>query len=207
MELLLFEEPEAFLHPPQQDVLDTSLRRLAEQTGRQVIATSHSPQFVSYNTDDLIHLVRLRRIHGKTDIAQISRESLHKVFEDNRQIAEILGVPPGSVELEAVRHFLWLNPERSSLFFANAVLIVEGLSEQVLINYLLKTAQLPSATKSVVVLETRGKYNIHRFMNLLGELRIDHAVLHDMDANRTGKAKNEQDAINNLIQQSRNDWT
>jgi predicted ATP-dependent endonuclease of OLD family len=207
MELLLFEEPEAFLHPPQQDVLDTSLRQLAAQPGRQVIAASHSPQFVSYNTDDLADLVRLRRVNGRTEVAQISKERLKAIFEDNQQIAQILGVVAGTTELEAVRHFLWLNPERSSLFFANAVLVVEGLSEQVLINYLLKKGHLPSAAKGVFVLETLGKYNIPRFMNLLGELRIDHAVLHDMDANKTGNEKQKQEALNQLIQQSKNGCT
>lgn len=207
MELLLFEEPEAFLHPPQQEVLDTSLRRLAGQPSRQVIAASHSPQFVSYNTDDLADLVRVRRSAGKTEIAQISKDRLKEIFEENQQIAPILGSPAGSAELESVRHFLWLNPERSSLFFANAVLIVEGLSEQVLINYLLKTDQLSSPAKGVFVLETLGKYNIHRFMNLLGELRIDHAVLHDMDANKTGNEKDKQDRLNNLIQQAKNGCT
>jgi predicted ATP-dependent endonuclease of OLD family len=207
MELLLFEEPEAFLHPPQQDVLDTSLRQLAAQPGRQVIAASHSPQFVSYNTDDLADLVRLRRVNGRTEVAQTSKERLKATFEDNQQIAQILGVVAGTTELEAVRHFLWLNPERSSLFFANAVLIVEGVSEQVLINYLLKTGQLRSTAKGVFVLETLGKYNIHRFMKLLEELRIDHAVLHDMDANKTGYEKSKQEALNKLIQESKNDYT
>lgn len=207
MELLLFEEPEAFLHPPQQDVLDTSLRQLAAQPGRQVIAASHSPQFVSYNTDDLADLVRFRRVTGKTEVAQITKDRLKKIFEDNQQIAQILGVSAGSAELESVRHFLWLNPERSSLFFANAVLIVEGLSEQVLINYLLKTGQLPSAAKGVFVLETLGKYNIHRFMNLLGELRIDHAVLHDTDANKTGEERTKQEELNKLISNCRNPCT
>src|SRR4030042_666003 len=59
LDLILFEEPEAFLHPPQQDILDTSLRRLASQEGRQVLAATHSPLFVSRNTDDIADLVRL----------------------------------------------------------------------------------------------------------------------------------------------------
>jgi len=207
LELLLFEEPEAFLHPPQQDVLDTSLRQLAVQPGRQVIAASHSPQFVSYNTDDLADLIRVRRVAGKTEVAQIGRERLTQVFEDNQQLAKILGQEAGATELEAVRHFLWLNPERSSLFFANAVLIVEGLSEQVLINYLIKTGQLTTNSRGFFILEPLGKYNIPRFMNLLGELRMDHAVLHDSDANKTGNEKQKQEAINQLIQQSKNACT
>ncbi|MEM4725045.1 MAG: AAA family ATPase [Candidatus Hadarchaeum sp.] len=205
LELLVFEEPEAYLHPPQQDILDTSLRQLSAKPGFQVVAATHSPQFVSYNTKDLSDLVRCRRLNGKTEVAQVSEQRLTEIFEDNLKIATITGLSPGSVELETARHFLWLNPERSSLFFANAVLIVEGLSEQVIINYLLKTGQLFSPAKGVFVLETHGKYNIHRFMNLLREFRIDHAVLHDTDANKTGSEK--QDEINKLIQNSKNAYT
>ncbi|MCS7183385.1 MAG: AAA family ATPase [Thermoanaerobaculum sp.] len=207
MELLLFEEPEAFLHPPQQDLLDRSLRQLAAQPGRQVIAATHSPLFVSSNTDDLADLVRFRRVAGKTEIAQITKERLKEIFGENQKLAQILGHDASEPELEAVRYFLWLNPERSSLFFANAVLIVEGLSEQVLINYLLKKGEIAANSSGVFVLETHGKYNIHRFMRLLGELKIDHAVLHDSDTNKAGEEKKKQDALNKLIQDSKNAHT
>jgi predicted ATP-dependent endonuclease of OLD family len=213
MELLLFEEPEAYLHPPQQDVLDTSLRQLAAQPGRQVIAVTHSPQFVSYNTDDLTDLVRVCRVEGKSEVAQISNERLKQIFEDNQKIREALGIggSSGSIEyeteLEAARHFLWLNPERTGVFFANAVLIVEGLSEQVLINWLIKTGQFDIGSKGIFILNADGKYNIHRFMNLLGELRIDHAVLHDMDANKTDSERAKHERLNGLIQASKNPYT
>lgn len=207
MEVLLFEEPEAYLHPPQQDVLDTSLRQFAAQPGRQVIAATHSPQFVSYNTDDLSDLVLVRRIKGKTEVAQVTKQRLHEIFQNNQRLAQALGRNPSDPEFEAVRHFLWLNPERCSVFFANAVLIVEGLSEQVLINYLLKSGQISTNCRGVFILETMGKYNIPRFMSLLGELRIDHAVLHDMDEDKVGAEKNVHEALNRLIHDSKNKYT
>ncbi|MER3424582.1 MAG: hypothetical protein C4293_16530 [Nitrospiraceae bacterium] len=149
MELLLFEEPEAFLHPPQQNALDTSLRHLAAHPGTQVLAVTHSPLFASYNADDLVDLVRLRRINGRTEVAQVTQERLKELFTENQVVKSILeaarketssgDVDPGIVDMEAARHFLWLNPERCGLSFANHVLIVEGLSEQVLANYLIKT--------------------------------------------------------------------
>jgi putative ATP-dependent endonuclease of the OLD family len=134
LELLLFEEPEAYLHPPRQDVLDTSLRELAAQSGRQVIAATHSPQFVSYNADDIADLVRVCRNHGKTEIAQVSRDGLRQIFGENQQISDLVKAAKDEevaerIDVEAVRHFLWLNPERCSLFFADGVLVVEGLSE------------------------------------------------------------------------------
>lgn len=208
LDLLLFEEPEAFLHPPQQDALDTSLRRLAARQNCQVIAVTHSPLFVSCNTDDLVNLIRVRRDSGKTRVAQVSKAQLQQIFEDNQRIREVLsfsGKGNGeSIELEAVRHFLWLNPERSSMFFANYVLIVEGLSEQVLINHFIKTGKL-SGGKGLFVLNAEGKYNIHRFMNLLGALGIEHAVLHDEDS---GSKQHEQhECLNKLIRETKNEFT
>jgi len=44
-------------------------------------------------------------------------------------------------------------------------------------------------------------------MNLLGELKIRHAVLHDLDAGKTGKAKVLQDGLNQLILDSQNQYT
>lgn len=211
LELLLFEEPEAFLHPPQQDELDSSLRRLAAQPERQVLASTHSPHFVSYNTDDIAGLVHVQKQDAITKIGQISREGLKDVFEDNQEINSIFkGAeldPSQDIELEEIRHFLWLNPERCGMFFADRVLIVEGVSEQVVANYLFKTGQIGVAGKGVFVLEARGKYNIHRFMNLLGKLEIEHAVLHDLDSNKVGKPKIIQDGLNGLIEKSKNRYT
>jgi putative ATP-dependent endonuclease of OLD family len=218
LQLLLFEEPEAFLHPQQQDVLDANLRVLAAQEGRQVLIATHSSQFVSYNTDDLVDLVRLFRNDGRTCARQISRDQLKEVFEDNLAITELVGavkdIPDrGDIDsqlehaMEGVRHFLWLNPERSALFFADLVLIVEGLSEQVLVKYLIKTGEIKAPTKWAFVLETWGIYNMHRFMNLLGALGIKHAVLYDDDGTKEGAQKIKQEKLASLIEKSRNGST
>ena len=84
-------------------------------------------------------------------------------------------------------------------------LIVEGLSEQVVVNYLVKTGDIKTDSKGVFVLESVGKYNIPRFMNLLGELHIQHVVLYDVDS--SAKNKRTHDALNKLIQESKNACT
>lgn len=74
MELLLFEEPEAFLHPPQQDILDSNLRQFAYgDPQRQVIVATHSPHFVSYNAADISELAKFSRSKS-SHVSQISRE-------------------------------------------------------------------------------------------------------------------------------------
>ena len=47
--LILFEEPEAFLHPSQQENLNINLQILSKEKNQQILITSHSPIFVSKN--------------------------------------------------------------------------------------------------------------------------------------------------------------
>lgn len=192
--LILFEEPEAFLHPPQQELLCQSLQSLGAQEGNQILISTHSSNFVSQNTDDLCSLIHLRRRVGKTEVGQLSADSLQRIFHDNQQINSLMNVPAGDenwdLNMEAVKYFLWLDPYRCGLFFAERVLLVEGPTEVVFINYLLSIGRIPASKGGLFVLDCMGKYNIHRFMNLLGELGIKHSVLYDEDDLAQHKHKN-----------------
>lgn len=90
--LILFEDPEAFLHPTQQDVLCRSLQKLGAQEGNQVLISTHSANFVSNNSDDLCSIIHLHRKQGKTIVGQLSEEKLRQIFEDNQEINDLLGV-------------------------------------------------------------------------------------------------------------------
>jgi len=86
--LILFEEPEAFLHPSQQDSLCLSLKKLAKQDSHQVLVSSHSPRFVSHNTFDLSSLIRLCRGNqdAQTIIGQITQENFKKFLNLTRKL-------------------------------------------------------------------------------------------------------------------------
>lgn len=211
-ELLLYEEPEAFLHPPQQEILNSSLASLVTQPGRQVLVATHSPLFVSCNAGDIPRLALVHKEGIVTTVKQFTASDLGSLFSGNEEIRRLLesGALDESfepdAELEAMRHFLWLNPERCALFFADMVLIVEGKCEQVLINHFLRSGAI-SSDRWVYVLDCEGKYNVHRFMSLLGGLGISHSVLYDGDANKTDKAKATHNALAALITNSRNSRT
>lgn len=204
---LLFEEPEAFLHPNQIDVLNVDLRKLASDANTQVLLTTHNPQFVSRNVEDLPGLARLRRVDGKTRVAQIAPPDLTTILAQNQ--AEVsrwyaAGLPVEqddlTVDMESIKYILWLDPRRCGAFFADKVLLVEGPTEVALVNYLLEQETLQPPQGSFFVLDTMGKYNMHRFMNLLGKLSIRHYVLHDLDNGRLSM-------ISQTIQDSRNAHT
>lgn len=208
MTLILFEEPEAFLHPPQQEILARSLMALTTTPNRQVVCSTHSPHFVSKNTANIPSLIRLKRTGAIMDTCQISKDMWAKIVEANQVINAIATKWPKMAaklagddqmpEMEAVKNFLWLNPDRCGMFFANHVLLVEGTAEQALINKMIDDGKVRFADCGLYVLDCLGKYNIHRFMNLLGALGIPHSVLHDDDL----EAQEHED-LNELIIQTR----
>jgi predicted ATP-dependent endonuclease of OLD family len=142
-------------------------------------------------------------------VGQIGKDKLVGIFADNQQINEILKntsyeaeIDDLKEEMEAVKYFLWLNPERCGMFFARYVLLVEGPTERVLLNYLIETEQLSTPKGGVFILDCLGKFNIHRFMNILSPLKIKHSVLFDAD-----NEKPTHDKVKKLIEDSKNEHT
>ncbi len=206
--LVLFEEPEVFLHPPQQEILARSLMAMANKDSWQVVCTTHSSHFVSRNADAIPAIVRVTRTEGNVEAFQINDTDWSGIVTANKAIESIVYKYPKMQkklhaddvrpEMEAVKHFLWLNTDRSGIFFANHVLLVEGPTEVALINKLIDEGKIKGADCGLQVLDCLGKYNIHRFMNLLGHLGIAHSVIHDDDNN-----KDEHADLNLLIQSSK----
>ncbi len=206
--LVLFEEPEAFLHPPQQEILARDLGAIASSGAWQVVCATHSAHFVSRNTADIPAIVRLRRRAGLVEKYQIDAGAWESIVDANQAInaiatkypkmAKTLAAADSKPEMEALKYFLWLNADRSSMFFANHVLLVEGPADVGLINRLVGDGRIGAGASGLYVLDCIGKYNIHRFMTLLSHLGVQHSVLHDSD-----HANAEHAEINQLIQNSR----
>ncbi|HEC92608.1 MAG TPA: ATP-dependent endonuclease, partial [Candidatus Atribacteria bacterium] len=222
--LILFEEPEAFLHPTQQEYLDFSLRSLASEEGLQVIVSTHSPIFVSRNIEDISFLIKLKRENGVTRCFQVSEEIREDILKENneftqllkeklddlsvdertkKRIRNILGDTDDDKRMdeEGIRYSLWLDSERSSSFFADIVLICEGATEKTFIDYLLKNEWDDFREKKIYVLDAMGKFNIHRYMNLFKALGIYHSVLADRDENN-----NVHEIINEFIESNQNEY-
>jgi hypothetical protein len=166
---------------------------MADNDHLQVVCTTHSSHFVSRNADSIPAIVRVVRTSGNVEAFQISDADWAGIVTANKAIDAIVAKYPKMQkklhaddvrpEMEAVKHFLWLNSDRSGVFFANHALLVEGPTEVALINKLIDDGRINGANCGLQVLDCLGKYNIHRFMNLLGHLGIAHSVIHDDDDN------------------------
>jgi putative ATP-dependent endonuclease of OLD family len=214
--LLLFEEPELFLHPPQQAALGSYLRKLAQKRELQVLASTHSPHFISLNVDQIggiLHLTKTSK--GRTIIAQVNSEAISTYSEKVKRNAQLIrseckGNPSygemtdAEEEFDKAKHFLWFEPDRCNLFFAEHVLIVERLSEKYVINYLLREREL-TPQKEVFVLDAVAKSHIPMFTELLNRLHIHHSVLHDGDD--ANKNREYHEAVKRIIEDSKGKYT
>jgi putative ATP-dependent endonuclease of the OLD family len=183
---LLFEEPEVFLHPAQSERLDRSLRAYGSHPHQQVLITTHSAHFCSRNLDNLTGLVRLARAHGMSTAAQVKRPVLDALLSNNE-----LHAPEASsfgdenpLAREEMRYALWLDQSRTSALFATRVIVVEGATERCVLEHLVEANRFNVGLADLVILDGFGHHQMHRFVALLGALKIKHAVLYDKDGGK-----------------------
>jgi predicted ATP-dependent endonuclease of OLD family len=209
MTLILFEEPEAFLHPNQQEFLSKSLIKLSNNSDWQVLCSTHSQSFVSKSTQHIPSLIKLKRnSDGLIFISQIDDNLLKEIIDSNQtlnsiakkhpELAKNLSDDDSKPEMEVIKYAMWLNSERCCMFFSDRVLLVEGQTEKSLITKLIDDEKICIGNKSLFILDCLGKFNIHRFMNIMSNLGIDHYVLYDNDKNE----KFHKD-LNQLIEDSK----
>jgi putative ATP-dependent endonuclease of the OLD family len=215
--LILFEEPEVFLHPAQQENMAFYLRRLGAGDGQQVVITTHSPIFVGKVADDLCQIVRARRDGGVTTMGQIGRTAAKEVFaeglafkkcledfvndpaidDEQKKEARVLlkaAQPDHEIAIheERFRYQLWLDSERAGMFFADRVLLVEGATEKALFGWLLARDWHELNQHRIAVVDVMGKFNFHRYTALLEQFGIPYGLMLDDDQDKQHhKAVNE----------------
>lgn len=108
MKLLLIEEPEAHLHAQRQLRVMKYMQERAKDKGVQIIVTTHSPALAS-----AIELPNMVIIHGNRGYS-LASEKTNLEASDYRFLAR------------------FLDSTKANLFFAKAVMIVEGDAESIL---------------------------------------------------------------------------
>jgi putative ATP-dependent endonuclease of OLD family len=179
--VLLIDEPEICLHPNAVREACDLLYNLPINSNWQVIAATHSPQFIDISRDNTT-IVRVERdengdIFGTT----IFRPERAKLSKDDRENLKLLNI---------------FDPYVAEFFFGGKTIVVEGDTEYTAFNYII--AQKPEKYKDIHIIRARGKATIVSLIKILNQFGTSYAILHDSDTPKaTRKVKGiEQEIVN-----------
>lgn len=184
--IFLLEEPEMFLHTHAKKYFYSILRKLAEED-TQIIYTTHATEFV-----DLLNHKDVKRVVKDEDKTLVFPEEPDDLdFSDD----------------EIIKINTAINNERAELFFSEVVLLVEGNTEKLVFNFLMRLKGIDPNLFNISIIETSGKGSMYRYIMLLNNLSIPYIVVCDSDIMELkGSEKKEKEIIgNNKKSKEKND--
>ncbi len=160
--LILFEEPELFLHPKVAFKLREMLYNLAEKSPYEILCATHSPLMIDISKRHSSLIRTVKDEYENTKTYQVEPELFIKTNEEKERV-------------QMINRF---NPHICESFYANKVILVEGDTETIFYRDLLSRFY---PNEEVFVLNTGSKFNIPFFQKILTHFHIEHYVIHDMD--------------------------
>lgn len=180
--LILFEEPELYLHPQKQKELFSNICILTK-LGNQIYVSTHSNNFINLHMYKSICIVRKEEKIGT------------KAFQ-------FKGYLFSGDEIKNFNMNYWINPDRSEIFFAKKVILVEGQTDKIVLGYLSKRLGIYKYDYSI--LECGSKSLIPQFIKLLNVFKIPYVAVYDRDNHlwRTPEEIENSNQKNKIIQNS-----
>ena len=169
--IIIFEEPETFLHEHFQEYFYKVLCKLAENN--QVIYTTHSKKFVDvFNPQSIVKIVNPNYL----------KSSIVQPPADDRP----LDIPKklDSFEIKKpddfAKYLKTLEPNIGNILFASKVIIVEG-PHDILTYRTIFEGQVNFGLKNIAIVAAWGKDSILTIIDLCKLFKIDFFVIHDWD--------------------------
>jgi putative ATP-dependent endonuclease of the OLD family len=175
--IVLYEEPELYLHPQMLRKLKSILNTISESENWQIICSTHSPVFINVADNPESLIILSRTADGGIAVKQLTENP----FENTEA---------GIIERDALRAALDFHPTVCEVFFANKVILVEGDTEMAIFKHcdqLLEYCEVNiERSLDCTIVSCGGKWTIPAIGRLLSRFGINFKIVHDLD--RHGKS-------------------
>ncbi len=181
--MIFFEEPELYLHPQAEKELYDCFIALSK-LGVQLYISTHSSNFISLKHYKSICIIR------NSNNGSRAFQFKGRLFSGD--------------EVKYFNMNYWINPDRSELFFAKKVILVEGQTDKIVLGYLSKKLGIYKYDYSI--LECGSKSIIPQFIKLLNAFKLPYIAVYDKDKHfwRTELEIENSNIKNHSIQKSIN---
>lgn len=204
--ILAIEEPELYLHPSRSRYLSQVMEQLSqtpEQQGdpkSQLLLATHSPYFINMERFDRIRISR--KVATEDYDTLQSQMSLYTWTAAAERLAEITGLDRGNFTAESLA--ARLSPVMTALvnegFFADVVVVVEGVSDAAILWAMQEVLNKNWDAKGIVIVPVGGKNNIDRPVVIFEGFNIPTYFVFDGDSKHKGVGNKEE---NNTINSNR----
>ena len=160
--IILYEEPEVYLHPKSINLLKKVLYELCTNSPFQIICASHSPTLIDISKPHTTLVRLVREIEGITKLYQVGKD----LFSATQELKD---------KVQMINRF---DPNVCESFFADEVILVEGDTEAIVVREILER-KFPE--KDIYVVNTGSKNNIPFFQQIFNHFNIRQHIIHDSD--------------------------
>lgn len=185
--IFVLDEPESHLHPLAQKWLAKKIFKMAED-GLQIVITTHSPHFV-----DLIYFEGINLIRKDEDGTYSSSKKSSDLFDH----CISTGANPSKTKLETVVPFYanQATPHILSGFFANKIVLVEGLTEELALPVFFERLGFDPTEFGISIIAVNGKGNLAKWWRLFTLFRIPTFICFDNDSKKDKNGDQRKDAL------------
>lgn len=187
--LLFIEEPEAHTHPQMQYVFIKNIKDILKEASKGEIGVNHSFDLQTIITTHSSHITADSDFD---DIKYFSKETSNKVIAKNLKDLK-KEYAKDSTQYDFLKQYLTIN--RTELFFADKVVLIEGDTERLLLTTMMKKldienksdVNLPLLSQNISVIEVGAHSQI--FEKLIHFLNIKTVIITDIDTYRLEQSR------------------
>lgn len=199
--ILAIEEPELYLHPSRSRYLSQALDRLSttpsgnNEPRTQILLATHSPYFISMERFDRVRLARKIPAEGYNPLqCQISEYSRREAAD---RLALITGKDKSEFTPEsfAARAAPVMTPLVNEGFFADVVVVVEGVSDVAILWAMQEILDKKWDGLGIAIIPAGGKNNIDKPVVVFSGLGIPNYFVFDGDNRHATNASKKDNAI------------
>lgn len=159
--VLVIDEPELHLHPNWQKKLLNLYNLLSSHRNLQIIMVTHSPVFI--DSKNFKGILRIFKENGDSKlIPEDKQEDWYKTLVKDKQLVDILSLS-----------------NNSKLYFADKVVLVEGITDEVVFKFILET--LNSNNETVEIVNVGSKSKFINYIPFLDYFKIKTFIIGDLD--------------------------
>ena len=184
--LFIIEEPELYQHPNRIRLIKKILQDLTQESDDstyqfQIICSSHSPYLIDIQDAEAIKIMRKMKNDSNYEVSN-SEVQLDKVAQELKVLHQL----PRDIRCDAMtlksRLKAIMTLELSEGFFADKVVLVEGLEDKAIIQAIDQHSRNIFDSEGIIVIPVIGKNNLDRPALIFQNLGIPVYLIFDTDS-------------------------